>query len=135
MKIMIDTNVVLDVLLKREPFFAASYEVMKQSALEQCEGFVSASAAMDIFYLLRRSLKDTAKAKESMEKLLQLVGIADALGEDVWAAVASNMTDFEDALVASIAQRCQMAFVVTRNVKGYLESPVKAMTPEEFLKR
>lgn len=135
MKIMIDTNVVLDVFLKREPFFAASYEVIKLSALEKHEGFVSASAATDIFYLLRRSLKDAAKVTESMEKLLQLVGIADALGEDVHAAVASNMTDFEDALVASIAERCQMAYIITRNVKDYAESPVKAITPEDFLKQ
>lgn len=133
MKVMIDTNIVLDVFLQREPFFQASYEVMKQSALEKLEGFVSASAATDIYYLLRRSLKDDEKAKDSMEKLLQLVGIADALGEDVHAAVASNMTDFEDALVASIAERCQMEYIITRNTKDYLESPVKALTPEEFL--
>lgn len=133
MKVMIDTNIVLDVFLQREPFFQASYEVMKQSALEKLEGFVSASAATDIYYLLRRSLKDDGKAKDSMEKLLQLVGIADALGEDVHAAVASNMTDFEDALVASIAERCQMEYIITRNTKDYLESPVKARTPEEFL--
>ena len=135
MKIMIDTNVVLDILLKREPFFLASYEVMKQPALEQCEGFVSASAATDVLCLLRRSQKNAGKAKEGMEKLLQLVGIADAMGEDVHAAVASNMGDFEDALVASIAERCQMSFIVTRNVKDYANSPVKAITPEEFMKR
>lgn len=134
MRIMIDTNVVLDVFLKREPFFQASYEVMKQSALEKHEGFLSAAAATDIYYLLRRSLKDDARAKESMENLLQLVGIADALGEDVHAAVASNMTDFEDALVASIAERCQMEYIVTRNVKDFIESPVRAITPEAFLK-
>ncbi|MDD3335439.1 MAG: PIN domain-containing protein [Eubacteriales bacterium] len=108
---------------------------LKQSALKQCESFVSASAATDIFYLLRRSLKDGSKAKESMENLLQLVGISDALGEDVYAAVASNRTDFEDALVASIAARCHMVLIVARNVKDYTESPVKAMTPEELLKR
>ncbi len=134
MKVMIDTNIVLDVLLQREPFFQASYEVVKQSALEKLEGFVSASAATDIYYLLRRSLKDDARAKDNMEKLLQLVGIADALGEDVHAAVASNMSDFEDALVASIAERCQMEYIITRNTKDYTESPVKAIAPEDFLK-
>ena len=133
MKVMIDTNIVLDVFLKREPFFQASYEVMKRSALEQIEGFISTSAATDIFYLLRRSLKDDMRAKDSMEKLLQLVGIADALGEDVHAAVASNMRDFEDALVAAIAERCQMAYIITRNVRDYEASPIKALTPEEFL--
>ncbi|MDO5022940.1 MAG: PIN domain-containing protein [Eubacteriales bacterium] len=131
---MIDTNIVLDVFLQREPFFQASYEVMKQSAIEKLEGFISASAATDIYYLLRRSLKDNERAKESMEKLLQLVGVADALGEDVHAAVSSNMNDLEDALVASIAERCQMEYIITRNAKDYTESPVKAITPEDFLR-
>ena len=53
---MIDTNIVLDVLLQREPFFQASYEVMKRSAQDEIEGFVSVSAATDIFYwICRRS--------------------------------------------------------------------------------
>ena len=133
MKIMIDTNVVLDVLLRREPFFQASYEVMKQSALEQVEGFVSATAATDIFYLLRRALKDPRAARDSLEKLMQLVGFADALGEDVHTAIVSNMTDFEDALVAAIAQRCHMDYIVTRNTRDFAESPVKALTPQAFL--
>lgn len=133
MKIMIDTNVVLDVLLRREPFFQASYEVMKRSALEQVDGFVSATAATDIFYLLRRALRDDRTAKDNLEKLMQLVGFADALGEDVHAAIASNMADFEDALVSAIAERCHMDYIVTRNTKDYVESPVKALTPQEFL--
>ena len=133
MKIMIDTNVVLDVLLKREPFFQSSYEVLKRSALEQIEGFVSATAATDIFYLLRRALKDNQAAKDSREKLLQLVGFADALGEDVHAAIASNMADFEDALVSAIAERYHMDYIVTRNSKDFRESSIKALTPQEFL--
>ena len=133
MKIMIDTNVVLDVLLKREPFFQASYEVLKRSALEQIEGFVSATAATDISYLLRGALKDNQAAKDSLEKLLQLVGFADALGEDVHAAIASNMTDFEDALVSAIAARCRMDYIVTRNAGDFRESSIKALTPQEFL--
>ena len=133
MKIMIDTNVVLDVLLRREPFFRDSYEVMKRSALEQVEGFVSATAATDIYYLLRRALKDSRAAKDSLEKLSQLVCFADALGEDVHAAIASNMADFEDALVAAIAERCHIDYIVTRNGRDYRESPVRALSPEEFL--
>lgn len=133
MRIMIDTNVVMDVLLKREPFFQASYEVMKQSALEQAEGFISAAAATDIFYLLRKVLKDKQAAKDSLEKLMQLVGFADALGEDMNAALASNMTDFEDALVSAIAARCRMDYIITRNTRDFRESPVKALTPQEFL--
>ena len=133
MKIMIDTNVVLDVLLRREPFFQASYEVMKRSALEQVEGFVSATAATDIYFLLRRALKDDQAAKDGLERLLQLVGFADALGEDVHAAIASNMADFEDALVSAIAARCHMDYIVTRNARDFKDSPVKSLEPREFL--
>ena len=133
MKVMFDTNVVLDVLLEREPFFKASYEVLKLSALEQVEGYVSASAATDIYYLLRRELRDRQAAKNGLEKLMQLVRFADALEADACAAVASNMTDFEDALVASIAERCHMDYIVTRNTADYRKSPVKALTPQEYL--
>lgn len=133
MKIMIDTNVLLDVLLKREPFFQASYEVLKRSALEQIESFVTATAATDIFYLLRRALKDRQAAKDGLERLSQLVAFADALGEDVHAALSSNMTDFEDALVVAIAERCGMDYIVTRDIGDYADSPVRALTPQEFL--
>ncbi len=133
MKVMIDTNVVLDVLLKREPFFPSSYEVMKRSALEEIEGYVSAMAATDIFYLLRRALKDGQAARVCLEKLARLVGFADALGEDVYAAMASDMDDFEDALVAAVAERCRMDCIVTRNAKDFRKSPVRALSPEEFL--
>lgn len=133
MKVMIDTNIVLDVLLQREPFFQASYEVMKRSAQDEIEGFVSASAATDIFYLLRRELKDRQKAKDILETLFQLIGFADALGEDVYAAIASNMVDFEDALVAAVAARCQMNYIITRDTRDFTDSPVKALSPDEFL--
>ena len=64
---------------------------------------------------------------------MHLVGFADALGEDVNAAIASNMTDFEDALVSAIAARCRMDYIITRNTWDFRESPVKALTPQEFL--
>lgn len=133
MKLLIDTNVVLDVFLKREPFFSASYEIMKLSAQEIHEGFVSATAATDIFYLLRRGLGNTEQAKENMERLLQLVAIADALGEDVHEAVTSNMTDFEDAMVAAIAKRSGMDYIISRNTQDFKGSAVKAVTPQAFL--
>ena len=82
---------------------------------------------------MRRALKDDQAAKDSLEKLLQLVGFADALGEDVHAAIASNMTDVEDALVSAMAARCRMDYIVTRNAGDFRESSIKALTPQEFL--
>ena len=59
MRIVIDTNIVLDVLLKREPFFQQSYNIMKQAVEDGHIQFVSVTAITDIYYLLRRSLKDS----------------------------------------------------------------------------
>ena len=64
---------------------------------------------------------------------MHLVGFADVLGEDVNAAIASKMADFEDALVSAIAARCRMDYIITRNTRDFRESPVKALTPQEFL--
>lgn len=133
MKVMLDTNIVLDVLLRREPFFGASYAVMKQAALGSIDAFISASAATDIYYLLRRSLRDAARAKLELEKLMRLTVIADALAEDVHAALAAETTDFEDALLACIAARCRMDFIITRDAKDYRGSPVPALAPDAFL--
>ena len=133
MRVMIDTNVVLDVLLKREPFFSHSYEVLRLSALQTHEGFISAAAVTDVFYIVRKSLKDVEKAKESMSTLLQLVGIADATGIDVHNAIEYPMNDFEDALVAAIAKRCELDCIITRNKADFMDSPIRAVTPQEFL--
>lgn len=133
MKIMLDTNVVLDVLLKREPFFQASYEVMKCLALEQAEGFMSATAATDIFHLLRRALKDDMDARDSLENLSQIVKFADALSADVHTALSSRMDHFEDAIVDAIAGRYDMDYIITRNTMDFRNSSVKALTPQEYL--
>lgn len=131
---MLDTNVIMDVLQRREPFFQDSYSVLKLSSEGRVVGCVSASMITDIFYLLRHALKDTQRAKDAVETLLHLVYVEAALPDDVYAAIASNMSDFEDAFVASIAQRCGMDYIVTRNTKDFTDSPVRAVTPTDFLR-
>ncbi len=134
MRLMLDTNIIIDVLTRREPFFEASYAVLRLAATERHECFLSASAATDVYYLLKRALKSDGEARERMETLLQLVCVADALGEDVYSALSSDMADFEDALVAAIARRAGMRYIVTRNLRDYEKSPVRAIAPEELLR-
>ena len=97
------------------------------------DGYLSAAAATVVFYLLRKRLGDTGLAKEYMRNLLQLVGIADATNVNVHNAIESFMSDFKDALVAAITKRCELDYIVTRNTKDFVESPARAVTPQEFL--
>lgn len=134
MRILIDTNVILDILLKREPFFEASYGALKQAAVNDTECLVSITAITDIFYLLRKGLGDTGKAKKSLERLLQLIIIADVLALDIQAALSDSLPDFEDAVVYAVAARNKVDYILTRNTKDFEVSAVPVITPQDFLK-
>lgn len=133
MRILIDTNIVLDVLLHRTGFFDASYNVLKLSTLDKAKAFITANTITDIYYILHRANKDTVKSKEAIVQLLSLVSIADVLASDVMNAISSKVTDFEDALAGAIAKRIKADYIVTRNTKDFINSPVPAIDPQNFL--
>ena len=83
MRILIDTNVILDILQKREPFFADSYRALRKAIESDAECLLSASAATDIFYMLRKALGSAQQAKEQIVQLAQLVSFAVRLVDRV----------------------------------------------------
>jgi len=133
MTIMIDTNVILDVLMEREPFFTGSYGALKKALEEDAVCLVSATAVTDIFYLLQKGLKNKAKALEQMERLLQIITVTDTLAIDIRMALSSAVSDFEDAVVTTVAERNGADYILTRDAKHFRESAVAAITPEKFL--
>lgn len=134
MMILIDTNIILDIFLKREPFFESSYEVIKQAAINDTECIVSATAIIDIFYLLRKAFKDDNKAKEIIERLLQLVTIADVLALDIQVALSDSISEFEDAVVHAVALRNKVDYILTRNTQDFVGSSVPVISPVDYLK-
>ncbi|MDR0896468.1 MAG: PIN domain-containing protein [Oscillospiraceae bacterium] len=135
MKALIDTNVILDALLAREPFYEAAADLLLAIAEEKCEGFITASSFTDLHYLIRRSLKDSEKTREILLGLIAVVGILDVTGIDCEKAFDLPMPDFEDALQATCAKRNKMDCIITRNEKHFSASPVLAISPGAFLGR
>lgn len=135
MRILIDTNVILDIVQKREPFFADSYWALRKAIEAEAECLVSASAATDIFYLLRKAMQSTQLAREQIEQLSQLVTFADVQGMDIHTALLRTMLDFEDAVVDAVAERNGVSYILTRNIKDFSGSVVPAITPTDFLKK
>lgn len=133
MRILIDTNVILDILQKREPFFADSYRALRKAIESDAECLLSASAATDIFYMLRKALGSAQQAKEQIEKLAQLVSFADVQGMDIHTALMREMSDFEDAVVDAVAERNGASYILTRNIKDFAGSVVPAILPVDFL--
>ena len=133
MRILIDTNVILNILQKREPFFADSYRALRKAIESDAECLLSASAATDIFYMLRKALGSAQQAKEQIEKLAQLVSFADVQGMDIHTALMREMPDFEDAVVDAVAERNGASYILTRNIKDFAGSVVPAILPVDFL--
>ena len=132
MTLLIDTNVVLDNLLRREPFFADSYRVLRQVAESDTPCFLTASAATDVFYILRRNLPSAEEARTILAGLSQLVAFADVLASDIHEALMSELSDFEDAVVDAVAARIEADYIVTRNLRDFHGSQVKAIAPSEL---
>ena len=135
MRILIDTNVILDILQKREPFFADSYQALHKAIEADTECLISASAATDIFYMLRKFLKSAEQAKERIEQLAQLVTFVDVQGMDIHTAIMRSMPDFEDAVVDAVAERNGVSYILTHNTKDFIGSVIPALTPTNFLKQ
>lgn len=134
MKVLIDTNIVIDALTGREPFRNAAEQIFVLAANRNADMYITASSATDIYYLIRKYLHSTQQAKDIMSKLYELFCVLDVTGEDCIGGLSSDVKDYEDAVVSACAQRNQMQYIVTRNIKNYVNSKIPAVLPEGFLK-
>ena len=133
MKILIDTNIVIDVLEEREQFFENSYSIIKLGLEGEVETIMTAGAVKDVYYLIRRFFGDDNKARENVFKISNYIKICNTTSEDITSAIILFMPDFEDALVAVAARREKADYIITRNKEGFKNSPIPAIAPEDFL--
>ena len=134
MRLMIDTNIFLDVLLQREPFFESSKAVLKLCEDKKVQGFLSASSATDIFYIVRKGLQSTDSAYTALGSILNIAKILTVTNDDVLNAFMQKAADFEDCLLATCARSNKCSVIVTRNKKDFLDFGITLMSPEEILK-
>lgn len=135
MKILIDTNVLVDVFYNREPFVHDARKVLNLVEVRQVQGFITANSVTDLHYVLMRALKDKQVVQESMRVLLTLVEIIDVTGEDIRKAFLLDGNDFEDDLQCVCAERAKMDYIITRNGKDFAGSKVPAIEPGAFLEK
>jgi len=133
MKLYFDTNIIMDILERREPFFENSNKIFVLVAEERIEGVIGTNAITDIYYLIRKKYADTETAVAFIFDILEVVKPVDTLIDDIFSAKELGFADFEDAVIAAIARREKADYIMTRNVKDYSKSPVPTITPDEFL--
>ena len=133
MKLLIDTNIILDVMLLRQPFCKNSSEVLKLARLDNIELYLSASAVTDIFYIANRNLKDKLSVIKNIKDLLKIIKIAGVGEDEIIKALDLCWTDFEDSVQYSIAYLANMDGIVTRNRDDYKQSEIPVWSAEEIL--
>ena len=133
MRIMCDTNIIIDLLLEREPFVDDSSKVLKLCEEHKASGFISASSITDIYYLVKKYTHSNELAYNAVGKILEIVKICSVTNDDVLTAFQRKAKDFEDCLVATCAKSIHCDYIVTRNKKDFMEFDIPLLTPTEFL--
>lgn len=134
MRLLIDTNILLDVLMKREPHFQDSALIWKLCETDSAEGFVSSLTIANLIYVMRKEL-NPEKTGEVIQKLKLIFRLADLCVSDISRAAELKWEDFEDAVQSATAERIHADCIITRNVRDFRESRVIAFTPAEYLAR
>lgn len=133
MKVLVDTNVIVDALTSREPWKESAEKIFLMSADRVVDAYITASSATDIYYLVRKYLHSAEQAKQVMGKLYSLMGILAVTGDECVDALASAVSDYEDAVIERTAVKAEMDYILSRNVKDYQEGMVKAILPDDFI--
>lgn len=134
MRLLIDANIILDVLQKRQPYYTDSSLIWKLCETEQEEGIVSVLTFANLVYVMRKEL--SPGKIESVLAALRLIFRFEELNEfDLVHAASLGWDDFEDALQSVTAERIKADCIITRNVRDFRKSRISAFTPVEFLAR
>ena len=134
MKVLIDTNVILDVLYKREGFYEDSLKIWKLCEIRKLDGYISALSIPNIVYILRREL-DPEKTLEVINNINLVFKIYDLKSDIIMQAAEKKTKDYEDALQMVTAQKLKASFIVTRNIKDFAGGKIIAVKPSELLER
>jgi predicted nucleic acid-binding protein len=133
-RVFLDTNVLLDILLRRDPFYAAGAAIWLKVESRELEGLVSAVSLGTIFYLVRKR-SDASTARQALNTMCRVLQIVDCPAQAGHMALQSHMPDFEDALQYAIATLAGADSLITRNPSDFPKrGKVPVLTPEEFLK-
>ena len=131
MKVLIDTNVALDILLKRQDYPNADV-IYSLAEKNQISCYISASAVTDIFFLSKNDL-GKKPAKEALKTLLQVFHPATVTDSHIYQALYLEWNDFEDSVQYIVGEGLAVDYIVTRNTQDFASSSIPVVTPEQFL--
>jgi predicted nucleic-acid-binding protein len=131
MRIIYDTNVLLDYLLERGEFKVNSEKVVFVGFCGMEEGFITSSIVTDLYYFYSREVGNIP-AQERIEALVNQLSVITVTADDIKESLKRRWDDMEDCLLSVCAEKVGGQFIITRNVEDFKKSSVKAITPEQY---
>ncbi|WP_377474428.1 MAG: PIN domain-containing protein [Microcoleus anatoxicus] len=131
-KILLDTNIILDIALERQPFFGESEQVLSLVEQGEVEGYISGSTFSDLYYIIRKP-KGRDSTLEFLRQLATFCQVATVDNSVISMALASNFKDFEDAIQYSTAVINLIDAIVTRNPRDFPVTTPRIVTPNQLI--
>jgi predicted nucleic acid-binding protein len=130
--VLVDINVLLDVLQKREPFFENSAKLLSLIENGKVKGFIASHSVTTLFYLIKKD-RSSAEAKATITNILQFMKVAAIDQSTIEQALNLDYRDFEDAVQMISAVQCKADCLITRNIKDYQPPLLSVLQPVDFL--
>lgn len=135
MHVLIDTNVLADLLLGREPYYDIAYGILTLCADKEIKGYIAAHSIPNLFYILRKAM-DREERRAALKDICEIVTVEGIDSFKIFSALDNeDFSDFEDCLQEECAVAVSADYIVTRNTKDYVSSRVPAILPDEFLEK
>ncbi len=135
MRVLIDTNVLLDYLLNREPFLQDAEALFNTIDSGQVVGYVTATTLTDIFYIARRQTRSIELARVAVSNTLAVMVICSVNRAVLEVALASGLADFEDAVQISCAVSQGLDAIVTRDFLGFSSAAIPVLSVRQLLEQ
>ena len=135
MRALIDTNILADLLLGRDPYYDIAYNILTLCADKKVSGYIAAHSIPNLFYILRNSMPKEER-RAALKDICQIVRVEGIDSFKILSALDSeNFSDFEDCLQEECAVAVSADYIVTRNLKDFVSSRVPAILPNEFVEK
>ncbi len=134
MEVLIDTNIILDWFLKREPFYDESKTLLNKCWFSNISSYLTVHSICDMSFIIDKKFS-TDEKKKFLQLLINRNEIISETKDDIQSFINnSDWTDLEDGLQMQTADKCKLDYIITRNIADFEHSLVPAIEPKDFLK-
>ncbi len=135
MRVLLDTNIILDFFLERKPFFHDAAKLFDAIADRRIEGFITASSVTDIFYICRRQTQNLEEPRQILTKTLALLSICPVDRDILGTALKSSLADFEDAVQIACAEAQNLEAIITRNPQDFQTANIPVISASQIMEQ